>query len=341
MAWQLIAAAAAPYVAKGIGQALNKPKEEDFKPQTKYMEKYLSHLKGITTDREAQHLAMQPALRTIGAESRKTKQELGYQAEKAGITGSGIEAQMKLSAGQGTQQALAQASATAAANQAAINRRTGEQVAGVAAGIEQEKERAAEAFKQAKSQWKQENIQLGLEAASSLAGAGLKSSYQAGQAEAFTQSVQGFEGQAERMKELGMSPTLIAEEAKLYQGRMWNVAENLSKEGIPFNPYSQNLDDLINTPKFKQWQATQEGGAGAGEIAQDPSDIVSGMLPTGEKPQTPTVSFEDDPTLALEQDMPEIPIEQEPLTDIPEFGKLAAIPKTPTYLFRLYPDPLF
>ena len=125
MAWQLIAAQAAPYIAKGIGQALNKPKEEDFKPQTKYMEKYLSHLKGITTDREAQHLAMQPALRTIGAESRKTKQELGYQAEKAGITGSGIEAQMKLSAGQGTQQALAQASATAAANQAAINRRTG------------------------------------------------------------------------------------------------------------------------------------------------------------------------------------------------------------------------
>ena len=53
MAWQLIAAQAAPYIAKGIGQALNKPKEEDFKPQTKYMEKYLSHLKGITTDREA------------------------------------------------------------------------------------------------------------------------------------------------------------------------------------------------------------------------------------------------------------------------------------------------
>ena len=167
MAWQLIAAQAAPYIAKGIGQALNKPKEEDFKPQTKYMEKYLSHLKGITTDREAQHLAMQPALRTIGAESRKTKQELGYQAEKTGVAGSGIEAQMKLSAGQGTQQALAQASATAAANQAAINRRTGEQVAGVAAGIEQEKERAAEAFKQAKKGWKQENIQLGLEAASS------------------------------------------------------------------------------------------------------------------------------------------------------------------------------
>ena len=76
MAWQLLAAQALPYVAKGIGQALNKPKKEDFKPQTKYMEKYLSHLKVITTNREAQHLAMQPALKTIGAESRKTNGEV-------------------------------------------------------------------------------------------------------------------------------------------------------------------------------------------------------------------------------------------------------------------------
>ena len=249
MAWQLIAAAAAPYVAKGIGQALNKPKEEDFKPQTKYMEKYLSHLKGITTNREAQHLAMQPALKTIGAESRKTKQQLGYQAEKTGVSGSGIEAQMKLSAGQGTQEALAQASATAAANQAAINRRTGEQIAEVSSNIEREKERATEAYKQAGKQWKQDNINLALEAGASLAGAGLKMGYENQQAKAYTSSVQGFEGQAAKLAEMGMSPKGIAQEAQKYRNTLIQTSSALADKGIFIDPYNIDMEGMASEAK--------------------------------------------------------------------------------------------
>ena len=36
------------------------------KPNTKYMEKYLSNLKGQSANREAMHLAMQPALGGLG-----------------------------------------------------------------------------------------------------------------------------------------------------------------------------------------------------------------------------------------------------------------------------------
>lgn len=232
MAWQLLAAQALPYVAKGIGQALNKPKEEDFKPQTKYMEKYLSHLKGMNTNREAMHLAMQPALKTIGAESRKTKKELGYQAAKTGVSGSGIEAQMKLSAGQGTQEALAQASATAAANQAAINRRTGEQIAEVRSNIEREEERATEAYKQAKDQWKQDNINLALEAGASLAGAGLKMSASTQQAKAMAKNTLSPE-KIKQLQDLGMSWENIANEGNLERTRSNQLDEWMIKEGIP------------------------------------------------------------------------------------------------------------
>ena len=289
MAWQLLAAAAAPYVAKGIGQALNKPKEEDFKPNTKYMEKYLSHLKGITTNREAQHLAMQPALKTIGAESRKTKKELGYQAAKTGVSGSGIEAQMKLSAGQGTQQALADASANAAANQAAINRQTGEKIAEVNSNIEQEEERAAEAYKQAGKQWKQENINLGLEAVAGMATMGLNMSYENQQAKAFTSSVQGFEGQAGQLAEMGMSPKGIAQEAAKYQDTMSQIATSLAGERIIFDPYNTNMGDIearAISQGFDIYRGNNSGGSG-GEVQDPVAEPEVNVEQTGGEAKTP------------------------------------------------------
>lgn len=279
MAWQLLAAQALPYVAKGIGQALNKPKEEDFKPNTKYMEKYLSHLKGQSASKEAMHLAMQPAMRAIGAESRKTKQELGYQAAKTGMTGSGVEAQMKLSAGQGTQQALAQATERASATEAARRARLGEQVAQTQAGIEQEQERASQAFKQAKDQWKQENVQLGVQALGAVAGAGLQQSYQTKQAEAYTKSIPGFSGQAEKMKEMGMSPTAIADEAKLHMQTMSQVSGELAKEGIIYDPYSMNIDDIAQRADKQNIDLYYEGETQATPDMQQSEDSAPPVAP--------------------------------------------------------------
>ena len=310
MAWQLIAAAALPYVAKGIGQALNKPKEEDFKPQTKYMEKYLSHLKGMNTNREAMHLAMQPALRNIGAESRKTKQELGYQAKKTGVSGSGIEAQMKLSAGQGTQEALAQASATAAANQAAINRRTGEQIAEVSSNIEREEERAAEAFKQAKKQWKQDNINLALEAGASLAGAGLKMSASTQQAKAMAKNTLSPE-KIKQLQDLGMSWENIANEGNLERTRSNQLDEWMIKEGIPIPSTTGGTRTYDSTI-----QALAEKGYDI--YVDDPNQTEDIPEVVTEKPVVPTVGIDE----TTEFDDNDITTEETPLRSIPEFGTL-------------------
>ena len=129
MAWQLLAAAL-PAAAKVAGTALSKPKEEDFKPQTDYMKKYLSFLRGRTADREVAHMAMQPALRVAGRQGRQAQRQVGYDVTKAGLGGSGIEAQMRLSAGQQTQDALATATDKAVAAQTAETARNAEMEAG-------------------------------------------------------------------------------------------------------------------------------------------------------------------------------------------------------------------
>ena len=155
MAWQLLAAAL-PAAAKVAGTALSKPKQEDFAPQTDYMKKYLSYLRGRTSDREVMHLAMQPALRVAGKQGRQMQRQVGYDVAKSGLGGSGIEAQMRLSAGQQTQEALATATDKAVAAQAAETSRVGEQAAGITAQIGAEEARADQAFKSAESQWKRQ-----------------------------------------------------------------------------------------------------------------------------------------------------------------------------------------
>ena len=101
MAWQLLAAAA-PYLVKGVGQAMGigRPEKEDFMPDTSYMDKYIGNLKSRMQGSETQHMAMQPMLRTIGQQGRRQTRQIEQQAAKTGMTGSGIEAQQRLSSQQ-------------------------------------------------------------------------------------------------------------------------------------------------------------------------------------------------------------------------------------------------
>ena len=152
MAWQLLAAAI-PAAANVASAYSNKPKKEDYKPQTKYMEKYLSNLRGQQSSNAVFEQSMRPALRTIGAQSRKTQRQIGYGVEKSGLAGSGIEAQQRLTASQGTQEALAGATEKAASAQTVANQQLGREAMGVTAQIGAEKERAAQAYKQAQNQY--------------------------------------------------------------------------------------------------------------------------------------------------------------------------------------------
>ena len=155
MAWQLLAAAL-PAAAKTVGTALQKPDQDDYKPQTDYMKKYLSYLRGRQANKEVMHLAMQPQLRAVGQQGRQMQRQVGYDVAKTGLTGSGIEAQMRLSAGQKTQQALSTATEKAVAAQAAETARLGEKAADVEARIGAEEQRSEQAFKTATSQWKKQ-----------------------------------------------------------------------------------------------------------------------------------------------------------------------------------------
>ena len=155
MAWQLLAAAL-PAAAKTVGTYLNKPDQDDYKPQTDYMKKYLSYLRGRQANKEVMHMAMQPQLRAVGQQGRQMQQQVGYDVAKTGLTGSGIEAQMRLSAGQQTQQALSTATEKAVAAQGAENARLGEKAADLDARIGAEEQRSEQAFDTATSQWKKQ-----------------------------------------------------------------------------------------------------------------------------------------------------------------------------------------
>ena len=172
MAWQLLAAAL-PAAAKVAGTALSKPRQEDYKPQTDYMKKYLSYIRGRSSDREVMHQAMQPALRVAGKQGRQMQRQVGYDVAKSGLGGSGIEAQMRLSAGQQTQDALATATDKAVAAQTAETARIGEQAAGITAQIGAEEARADQAFQSAESQWKRQLTSDVIGAGASVASAGI------------------------------------------------------------------------------------------------------------------------------------------------------------------------
>ena len=177
MAWQLLAAAL-PYAAQAVGQYITRPREEEYKPQTGYMKKYLSYLRGRQAGREVQHMAMQPALRSIGAQGRKMQRDIGYQTAKAGVAGSGIEAQQRLSAGQMTLQAIQEAGEKATAAQMVESRRLGERAEEVTAKIGAEETRAQQAYQTAQSQWKRQMVATGVQAAGAVAGTAIT---QAGQ----------------------------------------------------------------------------------------------------------------------------------------------------------------
>jgi len=212
MAWQLLAAAL-PSVAQAAGQYINRPREEEFKPQTGYMKKYLSHLRGRQADRDVYHMAMRPALRAIGGQSRKMQRQIGYQTERAGVSGSGIEAQQRLTAGQMTMGAMQEASEKATAAQMVESRRLGDTAADVTAKIGAEEERASQAYKTAKSQWGRQMVSTGLQAAGALAGQGISQGIQNKESLAFGTEHLGAE-KVKSMTAAGVSPDDIKQIAQ-------------------------------------------------------------------------------------------------------------------------------
>ena len=225
MAWQLLAAAL-PAAAKVAGTALNKPKQEDFKPQTDYMKKYVSFLRGRSSNREVANQAMQPAIKMAGRQGRQMQQQIGYDVAGSGLGGSGIEAQMRLSAGQQTQDALATATDKAVAAQTADTARIGEQAAGITAQIGAEEARAEQAYKQAQSQYKSQLTSDVIGLGASVASAGITQAGKLNEAKLMATKT-GYYGNAEDVNALvsqGWTPEMFTTES--------NRINNLLGKGV-------------------------------------------------------------------------------------------------------------
>ena len=209
VAWQLLAAAA-PYVTKGVGQLLGvgKPKKEDYMPDTTYMDKYIANIRSRQSGREVYHQAMQPALRTIGSQGRKMQKQIGYGVEKAGLTGSGIEAQQRLSAGKTTLTAMQEASEKATAAQISESRRLGTEADRMTMQKEGAIAQGEKAFDRAETAFGQEKLANVIGGAGAVAGAGIQMGAEAEAAKVGT----GFlpAGLKTRLEAANISPTQIA-----------------------------------------------------------------------------------------------------------------------------------
>jgi len=162
--WSLLPA------AMSLGaQYLSRPKKSEYKPNTGYLQKYISSLRGRQSDREVYHMAMQPALRQIGAQGRRAQRQIGYDVAKHGLKGTGIEAQQRLSAGKNVLEAMQTASEQALARQVVESRQIGRDVDRAEMQVEAEQERSRQAYEQAQAQWRRGMISAGAE----VAGAGI------------------------------------------------------------------------------------------------------------------------------------------------------------------------
>lgn len=102
--WPLI-----PAAANVASQALSKPDKEDYTPNLAYQNKYQQAIENRLGDNELYKSRMQPLQRQIGKQNKQKQTEIEQSAAQQGISGSGIEAQQKLSAHQAMLDSITQA----------------------------------------------------------------------------------------------------------------------------------------------------------------------------------------------------------------------------------------
>ena len=343
MAWQLLAAAL-PAAAKVAGTALSKPKQEDFAPQTDYMKKYLSYLRGRTSDREVMHLAMQPALRVAGKQGRQMQRQVGYDVAKSGLGGSGIEAQMRLSAGQQTQEALATATDKAVAAQAAETSRVGERAAGITAQIGAEEARADQAFKSAESQWKRQLTSDVIGAGASLASAGITQAGQLNEAKLMAER-SGYFGSGEdvqKMIDQGWTPQMLQQES----ARVEKQVNTLIGSGVELSDIHAELglgagytgavssieEEIVSTIDKPSAGHPKLSGAEYQESAGAETDIVS----TTDEPPVVKATEEAKPDWKTIEDesLAAVQAEKERYAKVIEAGGYATSNKPPEQLVK-------
>ena len=250
--WSLLPAAAS------LGATyLSRPKKKDFSPNTDYLERYVANLRGKQSDREVYHMAMQPALRQIGAQGRRTQRQIGYDVEKSGLTGSGIEAQQRLTASKDVLGAMQTASEKATGMQLQESRRLGEQVEQGQMQIGAAEDRASQAYEQSQTQWRNQLLQGGV----NLATAGV------------TEYISGLKAAKEAAQTAPTVKTFIEGDQKVQ--KQWNPETetwDVVGEGSRWKPTDPGK---LTSYQRRTYSLVRELGKRIGDVIGDPFKEVS------------------------------------------------------------------
>ncbi len=147
--WSLI-----PAVANLGVTALSRPKKKTYEINTDYIQRYINNLTGRRNDREVYNAAIQPALRNIGKQYGRFNRTISADMARQGLSGSGIEAQAKLSAMGQQADKLMGASETATAAQLSENRRVSDLINQMEMQKGAIKEQSKQAYRGAMENWR-------------------------------------------------------------------------------------------------------------------------------------------------------------------------------------------
>ena len=201
MAWNLLASLI-PTGVSMVSQYLNKPKEDDYAPDTSYMDKYIASLRGRSQDQQVYQQTMRPMLRTIGRQGEAMRKQGQYSAARGGYEGTGIEGQMALSRQQQLLGAYTSAGEKAATAQLQESRRLGDKAEQAIAQRGQAVAQGEKAFQKAKEQWTRGLVETGVKGIASVATAGLKQG--AAEATAAAKTAKGVTSAYEGAKSAGL-----------------------------------------------------------------------------------------------------------------------------------------
>ena len=287
--WSLLAAAA-PSIVSGVAQAFNKPKKSEYAADTGYIDKYIASMRGRQSSREVYHMAMQPALRAIGQQQRRTQRQIGYGVERAGLTGSGIEAQQRLTAGQTGLEAIQRAGESATQAQLTESRRLGQQVDAAEMQRGQMISAGEKAYERAQTQWRQGLISTAAQGVGAVAGAkfGEMAATQKLATKTATEVAKKASTAIDTFQKEGTGAQALGIVNELTKGNFTSLAD--VNKAIP------NLDWDIVTGKIKTGTALTETKTG---IEKQGANIRSTLEVIGETFQTTDIAGGDLDTGAI------------------------------------------
>jgi hypothetical protein len=151
--WALLPAA----VNFGVNY-MNRPQEKDYRPNTKYLEKYISSLRGRQNENQTYRQMMEPGLRQIGSQTQQARHGMEYDLNRMGMGSSGAAVAGNLALNRQALDQTSQMHSQAAMAQAAENRAGGDRIIEAEAQIGQAKEAAQQQYDQATRQWRNQMV---------------------------------------------------------------------------------------------------------------------------------------------------------------------------------------